>query len=118
MKQKMSEKHKLMAYVLSTDADLNRHKNITQSEIANILGVSQSTVAQSIKEVKFRRRIDELEKELSQVKKEVIKLQVVDTLQLPENIDPKYKRKPCLYIAMPGLTFALKIGIIILIKTK
>ena len=94
MKQKMSEKHKLMAYVLSTDADLHINKNVTQSEIANILGVSQSTVAQSIKEVKFRRRIDELEKELSQVKKEVIKLQVVDTLQLPENIDPKYKRKP------------------------
>ena len=92
MKPKMSEKHKLMAYVLSTDADLNRHKNITQSEIAKILGVSQSTVAQSIKEVKFRRRIDELEKELSQAKKEVIK--EVDTLQLPENIDPKYKRKP------------------------
>ena len=96
MKQKMSEKHKLMAYVLSTDADLNRHKNITQSEIAKILGVSQSTVAQSIKEVKFRRRIDELEKELSQAKKEVIKevIKEVDTLQLPENIDHKYKRKP------------------------
>ena len=50
MKKKMSDKHKLMAYVLSTDVDLNRDKNITQKEIANLFGVSQSTVSQAIKE--------------------------------------------------------------------
>lgn len=29
MKSKMNQKQKLMAYVLSTDADLNSNKNIT-----------------------------------------------------------------------------------------
>ena len=45
MKKKKSDTHKLMAYVLSTDADLNREKNITQEKIADLFGVSQSTVA-------------------------------------------------------------------------
>lgn len=94
MKQKMSEKHKLIAYVLKTDVDFNSNKNITQSKIADLLGVSQSTIAQSIKEVKLRLRIHELEKELSQMKKEAMQLEGIDSLQLPENINPKYKRKP------------------------
>lgn len=94
MKQKMSEKHKLIAYVLKTDVDFNSNKNITQSKIADLLGVSQSTIAQSIKEVKLRLRFHELEKELSQMKKEVRQLEGIDSLQLPENINPKYKRKP------------------------
>ena len=49
MKKKMSDKHKLMAYVLSTDADLNRDKNITQGDIADLFGVSQPTVAQAVR---------------------------------------------------------------------
>lgn len=94
MKKKMSDKHKLMAYVLSTDADLNRDKNITQKEIANLFGVSQSTVSQAIKESIIRQRICELEKKLSDVKGEVMQLDGIEVLQLPENVDPKYKRKP------------------------
>ena len=92
MKKKMSDKHKLMAYVLSTDADLNRDKNITQGDIADLFGVSQPTVAQAVKEAKLR--INELEQELSQVKGEVMRLEGIDALQLPENIDSQYKRKP------------------------
>ena len=86
MKKKMSDKHKLMAYVLSTDADLN--------DIANLFGVSQPTVAQAVKEAKFRLRISELEQELSQAKGEVMQLEGIDALQLPENVDSQYKRKP------------------------
>jgi predicted transcriptional regulator len=94
MKKKMSDKHKLMAYVLSTDADLNRDKNITQDDIANLFGVSQPTVAQAVKEAKLRLRISELEQELSQAKGEVMQLEGIDVLQLPENVDSQYKRKP------------------------
>lgn len=94
MKKKMSDKHKLMAYVLSTDVDLNRDKNITQKEIANLFGVSQSTVSQAIKESIIRQRIHELEKELSVAKGEVMQLDGIEVLQLPENVDPKYRRKP------------------------
>lgn len=93
MKAKMTDKHKLMAYVLSTDDDLNKNKNITQSEIASILGVTQSTVAQSIKEAKLRIRINELENELSEIKGEVLQLDGIDVLSLPGNISSKYNRK-------------------------
>ncbi len=93
MRKKMTDKHKLMAYVLSTDADLNREKNITQGEIAGLFGVSQSSVAQGIKEAKLRLRINELEQELSQIKGEVMQLEGIDTLALPEDIDYEYKRK-------------------------
>ena len=93
MRKKMTDKHKLMAYVLSTDADLNREKNITQGEIAGLFGVSQPSVAQGIKEAKLRVRINELEQELSQIKGEVMQLEGIDTLALPEDIDYEYKRK-------------------------
>ena len=90
----MTDKHKLMAYVLSTDADLNREKNITQGEIGKLLGVSQSSVAQGIKEARFRLRINELEQQLSQAKSEVMQLEGIDSLELPDHIDTEYKRKP------------------------
>lgn len=93
MKQKMTDKHKLMAYVLSTDADLNRDKNITQEDISDLFGVSQPTVAQGIKEAKLRLRINELEGELSELKGEVLQLEKIDMLELPANIDSKYRCK-------------------------
>lgn len=93
MKKKMSENHKLMAYVLSTDADINQTKNITQTDIANLFGVSQSTVAQAIKEAKLRVRINELEQQLSPVKEELLQLDRIETLELPEIKDTVYKRK-------------------------
>lgn len=89
----MSENHKLMAYVLSTDADINQTKNITQTAIANLFGVSQSTVAQAIKEAKLRVRIHELEQQLSPVKEELLQLDGIETLELPEIKDTVYKRK-------------------------
>lgn len=94
MGNKMSDKHKMMAYILSTDIDLNSNKNITQKEIAKLFGVSQSTIAQAIKEAKFRVQINQLQKELSMLKKEIPKLDGIDALQLPAKIDSKYKQKP------------------------
>lgn len=93
MKKKMSDTHKLMAYVLSTDADLNREKNITQEIIADLFGVSQSTVAQAVKEAKLRVRINELERQLSPIKKEVLQLDGIKVLELPEITDTTYRRK-------------------------
>lgn len=93
MRKKMTDKLKLMAYVLSTDADLNREKNITQGEIAELFGVSQPAVAQGIKEAKLRLRINELEQELSQIKSEVMQIEGINALELPEDIDSKYRRK-------------------------
>ena len=93
MKKKMSDTHKLMAYVLNTDADLNRKKNITQEKIADLFGVSQSTVAQAVKEAKLRVRINELERQLSPVKKEVLQLDGIEVLELPEITDTTYRRK-------------------------
>ena len=55
---------------------------------------SQPSVAQAVKEAKFRLRISELEQELSQAKGEVMQLEGIDALQLPENVDSQYKRKP------------------------
>lgn len=73
MKKKMSEKHKIMAYVLKTDVDLNRNNNISQRKIGNVLGVSQSTISRSLKDTKNDLRIFELEREISQLKGKAIK---------------------------------------------
>lgn len=93
-KKKMSKKQKLIAYVLSTDADLNRDKNITQKEIGGVLGFSQSTIAQNLKETKYQMRIRELENELSSIKNEIPKIEGIEVLALPSDIDSEYKHKP------------------------
>ena len=78
---------------MNTDVDLNKNHNITQKEIAKLFNVSQSTIATAIKEAKMRIEIDNLTKELSKVKGEVLKLDNIKTFQLPDNIDKIYKRK-------------------------
>ena len=93
MKKKMSDKLMWMAYVLSTDADLNRGRNITQNDIANLFGVSQPTIAQAVKEARFHLQINELKQELSRAKNEVMQLDGIEALQLPESIDSQYKQK-------------------------
>ncbi|MDE6672317.1 MAG: hypothetical protein K2K16_08975 [Ruminococcus sp.] len=92
MKPKMTDKHKLMAYVLSTDEDLNKNKKITQKEIADVFGVGQSTISSGIKDAKNRIKIQSLENELSQLKKELLQLQEVEILQLPDDVNCEYKR--------------------------
>lgn len=65
---KMTDKHKLMAYVL------NKEMGYTQSAIATLMQVSQSTVANMCKEASFRVSINNLEKELKEARK-IIKRQ-------------------------------------------
>ena len=96
MKRKMDPESKLMAYVLSTDADFNRNMAITQSTIANIFGVAQSTVAQSIKEVKLSlmdKEQEQINQELTKAKEDVRQLKNIESLQFPDDICMQYKRK-------------------------
>ena len=72
MRSKLNKKQKIMAYVLSTDDDLNFNKNITQKEIASLFAVSQSSISNSIKEIGYEKKIHMLEKELEQAKKELL----------------------------------------------
>ena len=59
---KMSDKHKMMAYVL------NKEMGYTQAAIATLMKVSQSTVANMCKEVSFRITINNLENELQEAR--------------------------------------------------
>lgn len=94
-KKKMTDKQKLIAYILNTDADLNENKNITQKEIASILGFSQSTIAQNLKEIRYKMKIKELEEQLSKIKRnDILKIKGIERLELPLNINSDYKHKP------------------------
>lgn len=93
MKRKMTDKHKMMAYVLSTDADLNANKNISQKEIGDIFGVAQSTIAQSNKETALKLQNLQLQKQLSEAKQEILKLEGIRNLSLPDNCNDEYHRK-------------------------
>ena len=59
---KISDKHKTIAYVL------NKEMGYTQTSIANLMKVSQSTVANMCKEISFRIKINNLERELQEAR--------------------------------------------------
>ena len=50
---KANDKLKFMAYLLSTDPDLNQNGKITQQMIADIFHVSQGTISNWIDDVKM-----------------------------------------------------------------
>ena len=56
--KKISEKHQAMAYVL------NKEFNYSMSKIGELMGVSQSTISNGIKDFKYRLKIENLENEL------------------------------------------------------
>ena len=58
MKQKMTTKHKFMAYLL------NKDMGYSMTSIAKLMKVSQSTISTSIQCVEYMRKIYNLEKEL------------------------------------------------------
>lgn len=62
---KMTDRHKMMAYVL------HREFEYRQSAIAQLMGVSQSTIANAVKEISFRLTIQNLEKELQEARREL-----------------------------------------------
>lgn len=59
---KMTEKHKMIAYVL------NKEMGYTQDAIATLMKISQSTVASMCKEVSLRIKINNLERELQEAR--------------------------------------------------
>ena len=65
---KMTKKHKLIAYLLNRDEDFG----YSQEKIATLMGVSQSTISNAVKEIEYLRRISNLEKALSQARMELI----------------------------------------------
>jgi len=94
-KKRMNEKQKLMAYVLSTDEDLNERKKITQREIGDLFGYSQPTISSAIKDTRNLIRIRGLERELSEAKQEILHLQeVTRQFSLPDHIDDEYHKMP------------------------
>jgi len=72
LKKKMSDKKKLMAYVLNKDPDFK----VPMKKIGDILNVSQSTVSTAVKEVAYQKEIYGLTKELNKAKKKVQELNI------------------------------------------
>lgn len=62
---KMTEKHKFMAYILSLEF------NYSQTKIANLMDVSQSTIANAIKDVKYLKTIQDLTRQLNDARQEI-----------------------------------------------
>ena len=96
MKNTLNDKQKFLSYVLYTDDEVNPNGDITQQKIAKVFGVSQSTIAQTIKEVRYRRRIADLEHELSEAKRalKMDKDDKIKTLALPNNMSDCYRIRP------------------------
>lgn len=93
MKKKLNEKQQLMSYVLSTDADLNSNKKITQSEIAKIFGVTQPTVSASNAKTALKLENNNLRKQLTEAKQEIKKLADSSVIEIPDNITDEYRRQ-------------------------
>lgn len=64
MRKKLTDKKKLMAYVLNKDEDFC----YTMEKIGKMMDVSQSTISAAIKEVTFRKQIQDLQTELNATK--------------------------------------------------
>lgn len=79
MRGKMTDKHKLMAYLL------NKDMGYSMAKIGNLMGVAQSTISNAIKEVDYRKHIQNLENELNQTKNELKRLGYIEPIILPPN---------------------------------
>lgn len=82
MKQIMNDEFKLMAYILSTDEEINNVKKIRQKDIACVFGVSQSTIAKAIKEAKLIIMAKKSEDKLNHMKEKVLCLDEIKQLGL------------------------------------
>lgn len=67
MQAKLSEMEKRMAYVLNKDMNYG----YSMTKIGNMMGVSQSTISNAIKEVDYLRKINNLEAELNEAKRQL-----------------------------------------------
>jgi len=76
---KMTLKHKLMAYVLTQDADFS----YSQNEVAKLLNISQSRISESVKDIKYQMTIRNLEKEIENTKNKLMQHEAI-SLNEPE----------------------------------
>lgn len=74
--RRLTIKHSAIAYIL------NREMGYTQSAIAKLMGVSQGTVSNMIKEFEYQREIRNLQKDLDDAR-DIIEKQKL----LPQNED-------------------------------
>ena len=74
--RRLTIKHSAIAYIL------NREMGYTQSAIAKLMGVSQGTVSNMIKEFEYQREIRNLQKELDDARAIIEKQKL-----LPQNED-------------------------------
>lgn len=74
MRQKFTDKHKMLAYIMMNDPSIRQNKVITQAEIAKLFGVSQSTVAQGIKDMGYKIQINKLQKQVAELTGEAMDL--------------------------------------------
>lgn len=74
MRQKFTDKHKMLAYIMMNDPTIRQNKVITQTEIAKLFGVSQSTVAQGIKDMSYKIQINNLQKQVASLTGEAMEL--------------------------------------------
>ena len=88
---KANDKQKFMAYLLSTDPDLNQNGKITQQMIADIFHVSQGTISNWIDDVKnelekayLRNQASKLQRELNDLKKSMLQSKNNGIIPLPE----------------------------------
>ena len=88
---KTNDKLKFMAYLLSTDPDLNQNGKITQQMIADIFHVSQGTISNWIDDVKnelekayLRNQASKLQRELNDLKKSMLQSKNNGIIPLPE----------------------------------
>lgn len=97
MQKKMNEKQKIMAYVLNTDADINANQRITQAKIGDLFGVSQSTVAQAMKDVRHKMEVNNLKNELFEAKRTLIMMHnqgKCSDIDFDSSCSEEYKRLP------------------------
>lgn len=74
--RRLTIKHSAIAYIL------NREMGYTQSAIAKLMGVSQGTVSNMIKEFEYQREIKNLQKDLDDARAIIEKQKL-----LPQNED-------------------------------
>lgn len=74
MRQKFTDKHKMLSYIMMNDPTVRQNKVITQKELATLFGVSQSTVANGIKDISYKIEINKLQKQLASFRNEALDL--------------------------------------------
>ncbi len=71
MRSKLNSKQKMIAYVLKTDDDLG---NPSAETIGNMFGVSGTTIRNAVKEIRYEKKIYDLEAELAETKNRLLAL--------------------------------------------